>query len=248
MILAVDTSASGGSLGLARSGRVVAQHGLEGRRQAADLVPAIETVLASADVTAAHLTAVVVGEGPGSFTGVRVAAATAKGMARALGIDLFGVSSLAAAAVNGDVARQGGTAGGGAPPGALDAPKGPALRYVLFDARGDRIYGACYRVDDTHITEVMAPHGGTIADVLDPRDGGDPIPGGTVFLGDGATRHRQVLEAAGHTVLGPPHGRPTARGLLRVLELTPHATPVGDLDTWEPRYVRPSNAERGRGL
>lgn len=225
-LLALDTSADTGHVAVARAGRVLARAELARKgAQAATLVPVIGTVLAEAGVDRRELDGVVVGEGPGSFTGVRVAAATAKGVARALGIPLWGVPSVAAAALSDD---------------GVDATVAP-VRYVLFDARGDRVYGACYRVDpDTHRLETLvAPHGGELGQVLE-RD----LPAGAVFTGDAAVRHRAVIEATGHTVVGPPLGLPTADALVAWMTAHPEAEPIGDADTWEPRYVRASNAER----
>lgn len=197
----------------------------ERRRHAARLVPAVAEALEAAGVGAGGLAGILVGGGPGSFTGVRVAAATAKGLCHALHLPLRAVSSLVAAALaRGD--EEGGTA-----PSAR-------VRYVLLDARGDRVYGACYRVGRT-VETLIPPHAGTLRDVLE----GD-TPGGTVFSGDGAVRHREALEGAGFEVEPPPAGRPTARGLLRWLSLDPAAPPVAEPATWEPTYLRASNAER----
>lgn len=220
--LAFDTSSSVGSVAVARAGDVCAEVELTERgRHAPGLIPAIEAALEAADVGRVDVDRIVVGEGPGSFTGVRVAAATAKGLARALERPLFAVSSLAAAAL-------------GRPP---DDPT--PVRYVLFDARGDRVYGACHRVGPERVETLVAPHGGTLGELL----AGD-VPPGAVFAGDGAERHRAEIEQAGHRVAGPPLGRPSARGLIRYLELEPAAAPVAELAGWEPRYVRASSAER----
>jgi tRNA threonylcarbamoyl adenosine modification protein YeaZ len=185
--------------------------------QAARLVPAIDEALRAAGVARTSLAGVLVGEGPGSFTGVRVAAATAKGLAHALELPLRAVSSLAAAAL------------------AHDA--GP-VRYVLFDARGDRVYGACYGVGSAGVRELVPPHPGTLRDAL----AGD-VPAGAVFVGDGARRHRAAIEGAGYPV-GPGVGaRSLAEGLLGWLALSPEASPVSDASAWEPSYVRASSAE-----
>lgn len=218
LLLALDTSGLYGSVALGAEGRVVTCVELVQRREhASRLVPAIAEALARASVQRADLSGIVVGEGPGSFTGVRVAAATAKGLAHALGVPLWAVSSLTAAALAEDVG---------------------AIRYALFDARGDRVYGACYGVGSARMEELVPPHGGTLRDVL----AGD-VPAGAVFLGDAAERHRAVIEGAGFPV-GVPLGTPLAVGLLRYMALGPGATPVADPSGWEPAYVRASSAER----
>lgn len=64
------------------------------------LVPAIDDLLGQAGVSRSQVACVCVGRGPGSFTGVRIAMATAKGIASALGVGLVGVSTLDAIAWN----------------------------------------------------------------------------------------------------------------------------------------------------
>ena len=225
--LALETSGAVGTVAVGTAnGTVLAEVRLDERRQhAARLVPAVGEALEAAGVDRSDLDGVVVGEGPGSFTGVRVAAATAKGLARSLGIPLRTVSSLLAAALAEEE----------------DGGEGahPALRYVLFDARGDRVYGACYGVGSAGVETLVPPHGGTLRDVLS-----EDVPGGAVFVGEGAQRHEGPIRGAGFEVAGPPRGRPTALALLRYLALHPDTAPVEGLATWEPAYVRASNAER----
>ena len=216
--LAFDTSGGTGSVAVGSQGRILASVLIEERlEQAARLVPAIAEALREAGVDRTELAGIVVGEGPGSFTGVRVAAATAKGLARALALPLRAVSSLAAEAL-------------------AHSDAGP-VRYVLFDARGDRVYGACYGVGAAGVQELAPPHPGTLRDVL----AGD-VPAGAVFVGDGARRHRGAIEGAGFTVDTGADARPLAEGLLGYLALHP-VDPVTDPAVWEPAYVRASSAE-----
>lgn len=217
-LLALDTSGPLGSVAVGRGPTVLARVTLsEPREHASGLVPAIDVALRMAGVSRRDFCGVVVGEGPGSFTGVRVAAATAKGLAHAWGVPLWAVSSLTASALASEAGR---------------------VRYVLFDARGDRVYGACYGVGTVGVQELVAPHGGTLRDAL----AGD-VPAGAVFLGEAADRHRAVIEAAGFPVEGS-QADCLAVGLLRYLSLHPSTPPVSDPTGWEPAYIRASSAER----
>lgn len=65
----------------------------EGRRNARDLMPAVADLLAASGITARDLTSIIVGLGPGSYTGLRVGVMTAKTLAYATGCPLVGVPS-----------------------------------------------------------------------------------------------------------------------------------------------------------
>ncbi|MHC4924987.1 MAG: tRNA (adenosine(37)-N6)-threonylcarbamoyltransferase complex dimerization subunit type 1 TsaB [Planctomycetota bacterium] len=211
--VAFDTAGQVGSVAVSSGTDVLARLVMDVRgRHAAGLVPAIQETLEDAGVDPGEISGVVVGEGPGSFTGVRVAAATAKGLAAGWQVPLWAVSSLAAGALNAE---------------------GSGVRYVLFDARADRVYGACYGVGSAGLETLTPPHGGTLREVL----AGD-VPAGAVFMGDGAVCHRAAIEGAGFAVADDPAGTPTGDALLRFLSLNPEAQPVEDARAWEPRYVR----------
>jgi tRNA threonylcarbamoyl adenosine modification protein YeaZ len=213
LYVAFDTAGQVGSVAVSAGMEVLARVTLEERgRHAGGLVPAIGEALGEAGVDAKEISGVIVGEGPGSFTGVRVAGATAKGLVAGWDVPLWAVSSLAAGAL---------------------ATEGTGLRYVLFDARGDRVYGGCYGVGTRGVETLAAPHGGTLREVL----AGD-VPAGAVFMGDGAVRHSAVIESAGFSVEGGPAGEPTGDALIRFLALHPEEPPVPDPGSWEPRYVR----------
>ncbi|HSG08057.1 MAG TPA: tRNA (adenosine(37)-N6)-threonylcarbamoyltransferase complex dimerization subunit type 1 TsaB [Longimicrobiales bacterium] len=220
--LALDTSGPVGYVAVSRGAEVLARARMERQgKHAARIVPTIDAVLTEAGLEIGGLAGIVVGEGPGSFTGVRVAAATAKGLARALDVPLWALSSLAAAAV--------GDLGAG----------GPGVRYVLFDARADRVYGACYGVGSRGVETILPPYASDLRAIL-----GSDVPLGALFAGDGAERHRSAIEGSGYGLLAPPVGDPTADGLLHLMALHPETLPTESLELWEPRYAKASNAER----
>ncbi len=228
LILAIDTAGEEGSLALGRlSGRgrvaleILARTVLGADDEHASLiVPRVHDLMTNIGSDAGELSGVVLGSGPGSFTGVRVGAATAKGLVWALGLPLWAFSSLLGAAA--DVSEE---------------PARPRL--VLFDARGDRVYAAAYRITPDSVDTLLTPRATTVGEVLD-----DHIPPGALLMGDGAERHRALLEGAGHRVLPYPAGRPSAEGLLRLFTLTPDPVPVFPVGRWEPEYLRESGAER----
>lgn len=184
------------------------------------LLPAAEQALRAAGLRPSDLAAVVVGGGPGSFTGLRIAAATAKGMIQALGVPLFAYSGLLATAASGWAAG------------------GPVC--ALFDARRRDVYAACYRFDDG-VQELFGPVALSVDEVVERFRGGE-VP---LFAGEGATLHQPELERElGARVLPAHLGLPRAAALVWLATHAPELGAVADSTAWEPEYVRASGAER----
>jgi tRNA threonylcarbamoyladenosine biosynthesis protein TsaB len=126
LILALDTTAEFGSLALARDAQVIEEiliHSPDGFSRT--LFEHIERLLARHDVKVADVECFACAAGPGSFTGVRVGIAAAKGLAEAVGRPIVAVSNLQALAACGS------------------APH----RAAFIDARRGDIYGAVYGAD-----------------------------------------------------------------------------------------------------
>lgn len=100
-VLAIDTSTMSGSVALCEGPVILAESLLTLRSTHSErLLAQVEQVLEAAGLTTGQLDMLAVVQGPGSFTGLRVGLATAKGLATAAGIPLFGVSTLEALAMN----------------------------------------------------------------------------------------------------------------------------------------------------
>jgi tRNA threonylcarbamoyladenosine biosynthesis protein TsaB len=106
--LAMDAATYAGSVALLDGARVLAERtvAMRGREHEA-LMPAVADVLAGQGLAPSRLGRVVCGEGPGSFTSLRIAGGIAKGLALSLGIPLVPVSSLALVVASQDVVRAG---------------------------------------------------------------------------------------------------------------------------------------------
>ena len=97
LLLSLDTASTTLSLSLFEGEELVASFDeVMLRGQAERLIPEIQTLFQKAGRDIKDLSAVAVGVGPGSFTGVRIALSAARGLALALGVPVFGVSSLEA--------------------------------------------------------------------------------------------------------------------------------------------------------
>ena len=126
VVLAIEASERAGELALRTRGGDVSTRALDAdASHGRDLVPTAAALLAEAGVVARDLTAIVVGRGPGSYTGLRVAAATALGLSRGTGAVLVGVPSFEAIALAGLRAGERGA--------------------VVRDAFGGEAYAAVYR-------------------------------------------------------------------------------------------------------
>jgi tRNA threonylcarbamoyl adenosine modification protein YeaZ len=227
--------------------RILGTKTLEEREeQGALLVPRVQELMEESGCRTTEIAGILVGAGPGSFTGVRVGAATAKGMARALGVPLWAFSSLACAALPASAEP-----GPSSTPrvsgnhGSFGLPEGETAsirpRCAIFDARGNRVYAAAYRISPKALEPLLQPRASTVDEMCDGL-----IPPGALLVGEGAQRHRPAFEAAGFEVLPPPSGVPSAEALLRLRALNPTARPLPDPGRWEPDYLRASGAERMR--
>lgn len=97
-LLAIDTSSNACSVALQVCDDVSEKHVVEPREHTQILVPMIDELLQNAGVVLAELDAVVLGNGPGSFIGMRIGASVAQGICYGAGLDIVPISSLAAVA------------------------------------------------------------------------------------------------------------------------------------------------------
>lgn len=99
-LLALDTSSLACTVAVLNDGALVERHEEQERAHTRLLVPMIRTVLAQAGLALAELDAIVLGNGPGSFIGMRIAASVTAGLAYGAGLRVVPVSSMAALAAD----------------------------------------------------------------------------------------------------------------------------------------------------
>lgn len=251
-LLGIDTATSVGTVAVGNGDRVLAELTLGvGMRHSEALLPAIRFALEHARLGPSALDGVVVGAGPGSFTGVRIAAATAKALVHAAKVPLYAYSTLLALAASvapassipppagegrGGGGRKGASASGA---GATAGDREDRPVCAVLDARRHDVYAACYRFAASGPPEtLMSPT------VLEIDDLARQMAGlGPVFVGDGAVRHRARL--AGSDIARPYLSVPRASALLWLAAVQPDEGRVAVPARWEPAYVRASGAERG---
>ncbi len=215
LILALEAATELGSVALGtEQGELLQARTIAPRRHSTEMAQAVVEVLAGADggVRWEEIERVVVGDGPGSFTGLRIAFATALGLQRgARHLELSAIPSLAAAALGGREA-------------------GARTVAALFDAlRGD-VFAAIYRFGDNTVETLLEP----CVTGLERLVSHEPPE---LCVGDGAERFREtVVEWTGVEPLSPPAGGPTA-GRLLYLATIPGMMRDLEQDP-EPRYGR----------
>ena len=219
-ILAIETSTETGSVAWLEEGRCLAEIVFRRRNSHSEvLAPALEQVAALAGRRVAEAEAVALSAGPGSYTGLRIGAATAKGICAALGVPLYSVDTLQALAWAGSAhARLLG--------GVLLAP--------MLDARRMEIYTALYREDGRRI-KTSAP-----VVVEDDRlfaDWADEAP--ILCLGNGVAKLIGLLAPTGR-FLFLPEAEPMARAVGELAFLDIQAgRPSEDIILYEPNYLKP---------
>jgi tRNA threonylcarbamoyladenosine biosynthesis protein TsaB len=208
IVLGFDTATAATVVGLTLPDATTLQArddptGEERPGHATRLLPLAGALLAEAGLAWNRLERIAVGVGPGTFTGLRIGIATARGLSQSLGIPLVGVSSLralarAASLTAADRASAEGT-GLRRDEDAVEMDVGEDTGILaVIDARRGEVFAAAY----DHEGELLAPRAlppDAIADLLERA----PIPTNLkrwVAVGDGAIRYRDAIEPQGVAV------------------------------------------------
>ena len=224
LILAFETSAKAASVALHDGQKLLAEsYQNTGMTHSQTLMVMAEDALKQCGKTAADVTAVAVAEGPGSFTGVRIGAAAAKGFAWGREIPCYGISTLEAMAHS------------------LGIYQG----YVcpVMDARRAQVYNALFYVNHGEITRVAPDRAIALADLSEElKSLSEPV----FLVGDGSNLcYNTLLKDVPNLVLPPEHRmhqRAVGVALLAAKEAAAGIAPGGAELT--PNYLRLSQAER----
>lgn len=222
VILALETSGLCGSIALVQPENCIAEYSLNTRSTHSKHLPGnIRTLMQEAGLDWPDLAAVAVSQGPGSFTGLRIGLATAKGLAFAAGLPLIGIPTLDG------LANQ--------------LPFSPFQVCPVIDARKKEVYWASYRF---HAAGELARTDDFR--VQTPDKLAATITETTLFVGDGAVLYENLLrEALGDLARFAPPALCFARAAsigalahakLRDQEFLDPAAAV-------PIYIRASDAE-----
>lgn len=212
-LLAIDTSTSQASVALAVGEQFYHTEQGNIREHAQYVLPMVQQLLTEAGVTMASLDGIVMGQGPGSFTGLRIASSVVKGLAYAHSLPVFTVSSLAAIAEAVFYA---------------EPDMSPARTVLtLIDARMNEVYWDSYQANGDHLENRVGP----ISTLVLPDD--NPL----IIAGVGFEAYLSALPAAIQSRCIQQHIIfPDARAMIRLVRAG-RVTPVSAGEAL-PVYVR----------
>jgi len=223
-ILAFETSAKAASVALTENGQLLAEsYQNTGLTHSQTLMTMAEHLLQTCGLTPADVEAVAVAAGPGSFTGVRIGVAAAKGFAWGRQIPCCGVSTLEAMAKN------------------LGVHSGYVL--PVMDARRSQVYTALFYAENGVLSRKMEDSALSLQELSQQVSGLDaPV----YLVGDGSALCARTLALA-NLVLPPEHRmHQRAAGVALAAEEQLAAGADADGASLKPNYLRLSQAERER--
>jgi tRNA threonylcarbamoyladenosine biosynthesis protein TsaB len=219
MWLALDTATDRASIAIRGAGTPPMEETITGaRRHAASLLPALQALLQRAGTSLGDLEGVMLSDGPGSFTGLRVGASMAKALVHVREIPLWTAPSLMVRAA------------GVSQPGLLVLAVSNALR--------GEVYAAAYRFHTDRVETELPASVHTITELV----GGDLEP--DLLVGDAPPEILAELERwSGHTVITGVEASPRAALLFSLTDRHGGARLIEMPRTWEPHYGRPAEAQ-----
>ena len=225
-ILALETSAKSVSTAVVEDGIVLASaYQNTGLTHSRTMMPLVDGMLKSADLTIQDMECIAVAQGPGSFTGLRIGVSAAKGLAWTLELPCCGVSTLLAMAQN--------------------------LRHMdcdiicAMDARRKQVYNAVFRAKDGQLERLSEDRAISLAELAEELKGTDTLK---MVVGDGAKLCFNYLQEQGIPCRLAPAmlQMQNAMGVgLAAEELAAEGKTVSSRDL-VPVYLRLSQAERER--
>ena len=214
--LAIDTATDIASIAVSAGSETVARSIRGARQHAAKILPLVHEVLTLARLSLKDISGIVVGDGPGSFTGLRIGWAAAKGLAHERQLPLVAIPSLLGAA----------------------HAAGVNVAAGCYDALRGEVFGAVYAFENDQVKTIVAPGLFTLPMlVVRARRAPD------LAVGDGAELDRETVAAwTGRAPVGIAALPPIASSLLALVAYDGARNPI-DRSHAEPVYGRPAEAQ-----
>lgn len=224
-ILAIDASGVAASVALLEDDKIVAEYTINYKlTHSQTLMPMINEICTMIDVDLKAIDAIGITSGPGSFTGLRISAGTAKGMAFGLDIPLVDIPTLDAIANN--------------------IPYTNHIICPIMDARRKHVYTALYKWEGETLKRLTDHLVIPMEDVIKMvKEQGEKV----IFMGDGIPVYKEMIaeELGEMAYLAPPSLRlqRAATVAMMAMEKAKKGDTVSHME-FAPTYLRPSQAER----
>lgn len=225
LLLAFESSAKAASVALMKDGALLGEYYQNsGQTHSRTLLKMAENLLQNCDLTVQDVEAVAVANGPGSFTGLRIGAAAAKGLSWGREIPCIGVSTLEAMAEGAHVTD--------------------GVIVCCMDARRGQVYNAIFEKKDGVLTRLSEDRAISVEDLEKELKNVEKIK---FLVGDGAVVCYNTMRDNSAVVLPAEHLRmQRASGVLLAARKILDAGNYPDAAAVSPNYLRLSQAERER--
>ena len=227
-LIALDSSGLVASAAVLSDNELLAEYTVNYKKtHSQTLLPMLDEISNMINLDLNEVDAVAVAAGPGSFTGLRIGSATAKGLGLALGIPIIEVPTLAGLAYN-----------------LFDAG---GLIVPCMDARRKQVYNGIYRFEDHKLVTIKDQRPIAAAELIDELSGMDPglTKDGVIFLGDGVPGIAERLSVP--YTFAPAHvGRQRAASVGALALVLYAEGRYVKAEEHAPIYLRKSQAEQER--
>ncbi len=227
MILAIDSSGMTASCAVATEDKILAEFNVNNKKtHSQTLLPMIDTLKNILELNIEDIDAIAISKGPGSFTGLRIGSATAKGIALAIDKPIIEISSLEAMAYQIFAAD--------------------AVICPMMDARREQVYAGLFEYEDQDFRRLSEDRPLAVKEIIDEINN---IGRKTVFLGDGVPVYENIIkEGMKVPYLFAPafENRQRAAALASLAFEYANKGMYTDPDMHRPEYLRLSQAERER--
>lgn len=227
MILTIDSSSLVATVGIVGDEAVIAEYTVNLKQtHSQTLLCMIDEIFKMTKISKSEIKAIAVSDGPGSFTGLRIGAATAKGLALALNIPLISVSSIDLMAYNYNHCNK--------------------MICPIMDARRNQVYTGLYKCEEEELCTIIEPCAISIEELIEKLNS---INEKTIFIGDGVLNFKEYIDEHLNVehFYGLPHmNRQKASTLGSIAIKKYNNGEIIDADIFAPQYLRLSQAERER--
>lgn len=224
-LIAIDSSGLVATIAIIEEDNLLAEYTVNYKRtHSQTLMPMLDELVKRIELDLSDVDAIVISEGPGSFTGLRIGSATAKGLGQALEIPIISVPTLDALAYN-----------------FYGSDK---VICPMMDARRNQVYTGIYEFEDERLELIIGNKAIDIMEIISEING---ISREVIFLGDGVPVYKEIIKENIRVKysFAPPHRSRQSAASLGTLGLEYYKMgKTQEPKEHKPVYLRISQAER----